>query len=123
MSENIGNKINISCFFIKGGTVGTSKLMRGYMLGGAVVGGVSGYVGGAIATSGIPMANTVAIAGSSLVNSVGTWLIPVDKRRYQSVLVQSLTTLRMEILDISAKKGILYWRISEYGLGALANLS
>lgn len=45
----------------------------GYMLGGAVVGGVSGYVGGAIATSGIPMANTVAIAGSSLVNSVGTW--------------------------------------------------
>ena len=31
----------------------------GYMLGGAVVGGVSGYVGGAIATSGIPMANTV----------------------------------------------------------------
>ena len=33
MSENIGNKINISCFFIKGGTVGTSKLMRSYFYG------------------------------------------------------------------------------------------
>ena len=40
----------------------------------------------------------------------------VDKRRYEAVLVQALTTLRMEILDISAKKGILYWRISDMGL-------
>jgi len=45
----------------------------GYMLGGAVAGGLSGYVGGAIAASGIPMANTLGIMGASLTNSVGTY--------------------------------------------------
>ena len=44
-----------------------------YMAGGAIVGGVSGYVGASIACSGIPMANTLSIAASSLINSVGTW--------------------------------------------------
>jgi hypothetical protein len=42
------------------------------MAGGAVVGGISGYAGWAISTSGIPTANTAAIAGSSYINSIGT---------------------------------------------------
>ncbi len=46
----------------------------GYMLGGAVVGGLSGYVGGAVAAADIPMANTLGIAGASLTNSVGTFM-------------------------------------------------
>ena len=46
----------------------------GYMLGGAVAGGLSGYVGGAIAASEVPMANTLGIAGASLTNSVGTYV-------------------------------------------------
>jgi hypothetical protein len=45
----------------------------GYMLGGAIVGGVSGYIGGAIAASDIPMANTLGIMGASFTNSVGTY--------------------------------------------------
>jgi len=44
----------------------------GYMAGGAIVGAASGYVGGAIAASEIPMANTLGIAGASLTNSIGT---------------------------------------------------
>jgi len=46
----------------------------GYMFGGAVVGGASGSVGWATASSGIPMANTAAIAGASLTNSLGTYV-------------------------------------------------
>jgi hypothetical protein len=45
----------------------------GYMLGGAVVGGLSGYVGGAIAAAEIPMANTLGIMGASVTNSLGTY--------------------------------------------------
>ena len=44
----------------------------GYMLGGAVVGGISGAIGAGISTSGVAFANTLAIANSSLWYSVGT---------------------------------------------------
>jgi RHS repeat-associated protein len=44
----------------------------GYMLAGGIVGGVSGYMGGVVAASGMPMANTAAIASGSFINSVGT---------------------------------------------------
>ncbi|HKM01526.1 MAG TPA: RHS repeat-associated core domain-containing protein, partial [Sedimentibacter sp.] len=44
----------------------------GYMLGGAIVGGFSGWAGGAIAASGMPMANTAGIMSASFVNSLGT---------------------------------------------------
>lgn len=44
-----------------------------YMACGLYVGAMSGAVGGYIASSGIPMANTASMVASSLVNSVGTW--------------------------------------------------
>lgn len=44
----------------------------GYMLGGSIVGGLSGWAGGAIAASGMPLANTASIAASSLISSTGT---------------------------------------------------
>lgn len=44
----------------------------GYMLGGAVVGGVSGAIGAGISSSGIAFANTLAIVNSSIWYSVGT---------------------------------------------------
>ena len=44
------------------------------MLGGAVAGGLSAYVGGVIAGSGITGSNTLGVMGSSLTNSVGTWM-------------------------------------------------
>ena len=45
----------------------------GYILGGAIVGAISGYIGGSLASLQIPMSNTIGIMGGSLVNSVGTW--------------------------------------------------
>jgi RHS repeat-associated protein len=43
----------------------------GYVVGGAVIGAFSGYIGGAVAASGMPFANTAGIIASSYVNSVG----------------------------------------------------
>lgn len=45
-----------------------------WMAGGALVGGFAGHIGGAIASSGAPFANTLGIATSSLINSVGTYV-------------------------------------------------
>ena len=45
----------------------------GYMAGGMITGALSGAVGAAIASSGIPMANTLSIMGGSLTNSLGTY--------------------------------------------------
>ena len=95
----------------------------GYMLGGAVVGGVSGYVGGAIATSGIPMANTAAIGGSSLVNSVGTWAYTGG----QTPISISLGAVSYDFTNgdfgYLGEKGNSVLENIGYGLGALANLS
>ncbi|MCM1504670.1 MAG: RHS repeat-associated core domain-containing protein [Muribaculum sp.] len=41
------------------------------IIGGALVGGVSGYVGNIVASSEIPFANTLSICCSSLINSMG----------------------------------------------------
>jgi RHS repeat-associated protein len=45
--------------------------MFGYIAGGAIIGGVSGYLGGTIAASGGAFSNTLAIAYSSTFNSMG----------------------------------------------------
>ncbi len=44
----------------------------GWMIGGAIAGGVAGWAGAGVAASGMPFANTAGIAASSFVNSVGT---------------------------------------------------
>ena len=53
----------------------------GYIIGGTIVGAISGYIGGSLAGLQIPMANTIGIAGGSLVNSIGTWDIQKVKQR------------------------------------------
>jgi hypothetical protein len=47
--------------------------LAGYTLAGAVIGGVAGVAGSAVATSGIPMANTLGLMTSSAVNSAGMY--------------------------------------------------
>jgi hypothetical protein len=93
------------------------------MLGGAVVGGVSGYAGWAIAGSGIPMANTAAIAGSSLINSVGTWAYTGG----QTPITISFGVTSYDFTNNSfgylGKKGNKWYENLGYGLGALANLT
>ncbi|WP_185210780.1 FG-GAP-like repeat-containing protein [Sphingobacterium mizutaii] len=95
----------------------------GYMFGGAIVGGASGLVGGAIATSGIPFANTAAIAGASLTNSLGTHL-------YTGGLTDITIAFGFGSYNFSTgefgylgKKGNSAMENIGYGLGALANVS
>lgn len=95
----------------------------GYMLGGAVVGGVSGYVGWAIAGSGIPMANTAAIAGASLTNSLGTYAYTGG----QTPITMSFGVASYDFTNgefgYLGKKGNSALENIGYGFGALANLS
>ena len=94
-----------------------------YMYLGGVVGGLSGLAGGAIATSGIPMANTLSIAAASLTNSLGTWA-------YTGGQTPITINFGIASYDFTAgsfgylgKKGNKWYENLGYGLGALANMS
>jgi hypothetical protein len=95
----------------------------GYMLGGAVVGGVSGYAGWAIAGSGIPMANTAAIASSSLINSVGTWAYTGGQTPISISLGVASYDFTNGTFGYLGKKGNSALENIGYTFGALANLT
>ena len=93
----------------------------GYMAGGAIIGGLSGGVGGSIASSGIPMANTAGIAGASFVNSLGmNVLTGSDISVSFGVASYNFTKGEWGYLG---KKGNSTLENIGYGLGALANIS
>ena len=95
----------------------------GYMLGGAIVGGLSGYAGAAIATSGIPFANTLSLVTSSYINSLGTnfytgGLTPISiSFGFASYNVTNNEWGRL------FKSGDKWYENVGYGLGAMANLA
>jgi len=93
------------------------------MLGGAVVGGVSGYAGWAIAGSGIPMANTAAIAGASFTNSVGTYMYTGGQTPITMSFGVALYDFTNGEFGYLGKKGNSALENIGYGFGALANLS
>ena len=95
----------------------------GYMLGGAVVGGVSGYVGGVIAGAEFPMANTAAIAGASLTNSIGTYIYTGGKTTINMSLGVASYDFTNGTFGYLGKKGNSALENIGYGFGALANLS
>ncbi|MDR0603004.1 MAG: hypothetical protein LBG80_01705 [Bacteroidales bacterium] len=95
----------------------------GYMFGGAAIGGLSGYVGWAIAGSGIPFANTLSMVGSSFVNSLGTSV-------YTGGQVTPSVSFGVASYDLGTgewgylgKKGNKWYENLGYSLGALANVS
>jgi|GEM_PF-978925 RHS repeat-associated core domain len=93
----------------------------GYMGIGAVVGAVSGGIGGKIALSGIPFANTAAVAGASFINSVGTALYAdTDVGISFGVASYNIDQNKWGYLG---KKGNSRLENIGYGLGALANLA
>jgi RHS repeat-associated protein len=94
-----------------------------YMLGGAVVGGMSGYVGWAIAGSGIPMANTAAIAGSSLINSAGTNIYTGGQTPVTMSFGIGSYDFTNNEWGFLGKKGNSALQNIGYGLGTLANLT
>jgi hypothetical protein len=94
-----------------------------YMLGGAVVGGISGYTGWTISTSGIPMANTAAIAASSFINSFGTNIYTDGQTPISMSFGVASYDFTYKQWGYRGKKGNKWYENLGYGLGAMANLN
>ena len=93
-----------------------------YMAGGMVTGAMSGAAGAAIATSGIPMANTLSIMGGSLTNSLGTYIYTggtTDITMSFGFASYNFTTNTWGYLG---KKGNSILENIGYSLGAFSNL-
>ena len=95
----------------------------GYMVSGAIVGGVSGCIGGAIAGSGIPMANTAGIASSSLINSAATRAYTLGQTPVSIGLGVASYDFTNDTFGYLGKKGNSALENIGYGLGAMANVS
>jgi hypothetical protein len=96
--------------------------MAAYMAGGAIVGTVSAYVGGAVATSGIPCANTLSTVSSSLVNSVGTYMYTGGKTDISISFGTVSYNFSKNEWGYPGKKGNSVIENIGYILGALANI-
>ncbi|MBK7885357.1 MAG: hypothetical protein IPJ81_17415 [Chitinophagaceae bacterium] len=96
--------------------------MAGYILGGAVIGGASGGVGGAIGASSIAFSQTLAIGTSSIINSAGMSILSGG----QTALVFSLGAASYNFSENEVgylgKKGNSFMENLGYSFGAMANL-
>lgn len=96
--------------------------MFGYIAGGAVIGGISGYMGGSIAAAGGAFSNTMSIAYASTLNSIGMSLLSGG----QSPVVTSFGGFSYDFTNNEwgyfGKKGNTGLQNMAYGFGALANL-
>ena len=95
----------------------------GYMLGGAVIGGASGYLGATIAAGGGFMANTMSIVTSSYTNSMGMTML-------SGGMMSPSVSLGVASFDFGTgewgylgKKGNKWYQNLGYGLGTMANVS
>jgi hypothetical protein len=95
----------------------------GYMAGGAVVGGLSGGAANAVATSGIPFANTAAIATGSFLNSYGTYLYTGGQTDVSIGFGVASYNISQNEWGYLGKGGNSGLENLGYGLGALANVS
>ena len=95
----------------------------GYIIGGTIVGAISGYIGGYLAGLQIPMANTIGIAGGSLVNSVGTWAYTEGKTEISISFGAASFNFNRGSFGYLFKKGNSIMENIGYGLGAMANLA
>ena len=92
-----------------------------YMVGGALVGGFTGSLSHAIATSGIPMANTAAIAAGSLMHSIGMNHVTGGKWDISISFGFGSYNFNTGKFGYLGKKGNSIITNIGYGLGALAN--
>jgi len=93
------------------------------MLGGAVVGGVSGYFGYAVATSGMPMANTAGLMAGSFTNSVGMNMVTGGQTPVSVSFGVASYNFDNNEWGYLGKKGNSTLENIGYGFGALANLA
>jgi RHS repeat-associated protein len=94
----------------------------GYMIGGAVTGALTAGVGSAIAASGIPFANTLAIMGGSLTNSLGTHIYTGGQTDISMSLGFGSFNFSTGKLSTFSTKNSWLENLG-YGLGTLANVS
>lgn len=94
----------------------------GYMAGGAITGGLSGGAANTVAMSGIPFANTAAIAAGSFINSFGTFLYAGGKTDVSIGLGAASYNINQNEWGYFGKKENSVLQNIGYGLGALANL-
>ena len=94
----------------------------GYMASGMVVGAASGYFGGAVAASGMPMANTAGIASASFVNSVGTHIYTGGQTDVSISFGVASYNFDQNEWGYLGKKGNSTLENIGYSFGALANL-
>lgn len=101
----------------------TSGNTWGYMVGGAIVGGVSGYLSYTVATSGIPFANTASIFTGSNVNSYGMSIVTNGKNDVS--LSFGIASYNFEAGEFGylGKAGNSTLENIGYGLGAMANIA
>ena len=95
----------------------------GYMAGGAVGGFLSGWAGGAIASSQIPMANTASIMFSSSINSIGTSLYTGGRTPVSVSFGFASYDFTNNSWEHLFKVGNTWYENLGYGLGAMANAS
>lgn len=97
--------------------------MTGYVLGGAAIGGFSGYLGGTIAAGGGFMANTSAIMVSSSFNSGGMTALSGGQMAPNVSFGIASFNFGTGEWGYLGKKGNSFMENLGYGLGAFANLS
>lgn len=93
------------------------------MIAGAAFGGMGGYLGGYIATSGIPFANTLSMMASSLFNSIGTHIYTEGQTPIFVNFGFASYDFSNNAWNYIGRKGNKWYENLGYGLGALANIS
>ncbi|MBQ20898.1 MAG: hypothetical protein CMD31_09100 [Flavobacteriales bacterium] len=100
-----------------------SKKTWGYMAAGAFVGGVSGGFATGLASSGMPFANTAAIAGGSLFNSIGTFAYTQGSSDVSVSLGIASYNFSQNDWGYLGEKGNSGFDNAGYSLGAVGNFS
>ncbi len=94
----------------------------GFMLGGAVIGAGAGYIGGTVAASGMPFANTAGILSSSFFNSVGMNMLTGGQMPVSAGFGFGSYGFQSGEFNYLGKKGNSFLTNFGYTFGALANL-
>jgi len=95
----------------------------GYMAGGMITGALSGAAGAAIASSGIPMANTLSIMGGSFTNSLGTYAYTGGQTDITMSFGFASYNFTLNSWGWLRKEGNSKLENVGYALGALSNIS
>ena len=95
----------------------------GYMAGGMITGALSGAAGAAIASSGIPMANTLSIMGGSLTNSLGTYAYTGGQTDITMSFGFASYNFTQKTWGCLGKEGNSTLDNIGYAMGALGNIS